>query len=152
MSKELASPNTEALIANLCSPLQIGAQLAEAPMRSVDCYIDQLNRLGLLNTTLVLGPIVIRRSYGVGGPSDSGQLIQAAISTEHGTAAAFWDSEDYALYKNDPAFEQEAMSRVRPLRDCGPAIRAMVWPHVSELLVRLTSGFTLTKGGLTEND
>lgn len=138
------STSAEAIIANLCGPLQIGAQLAEAPMRSVDSYIDQLNKSGLLHTTIVLGPIVIRRSYGVDGPTDSGELIQAAVSTAHGTAAVFWDSEDYVLFKGDPQFEAEALDRARPLRECPPAIRSMIWPQINELLIRLISSCQLS--------
>ena len=129
----------ESVLAKFCEPLQIVAQRAEAQMRSVDSYINQLNRSGLLHRTIVLGPIIISRSYGIDSPSDSGELILAAVTTDHGTTAVFWDSEDYASYRHDPEFEAESLARARPLRDCPPAIQSLIWPQIKPLLMRLIS-------------
>ena len=124
-------------IGQVCETLQSGAQAAETHIRNVDLYIEKVSALGLVNRTIITGPIVIRRGYGIDGPCDSGELIQAAISTEHGTAAVFWDSEDYAWCRHHDQFEFEAMLRARPLRECSPAIRAMVYPQVNDLLLCL---------------
>ena len=124
-------------ISRLCRTLDRRAQDAAAYMQSVDRNVAQLRSLGLVNRTIITGPIVIQRSHGLNGPSDSGELIQAAISTEHGTVAVFWDSEDFALYRHDEEFDAEAMERARPLRECSPAVRAMVAPHICHLLGEL---------------
>jgi hypothetical protein len=137
------SPSAEALIAGLCGPLQVGAQLAEAPMRSIDSYIEQLNQSGLLYPTLALGTIVMSRSYGMHCQSESNELIQAAVSTKHGTAAVYWDSEDYMDFEDDPDFEAEALIRTRPLRECPPAIRSLVWPQINGLLMRVINSCRL---------
>ncbi len=143
--KLVHKPLGTALFTQLCNSLQLSSQLVDAPMRSVDTYLAQMNRLGLFNRSIVVGPIVIRRSYGVDGRSDSGEFIQAAVTTDHGTAAVFWDSEDYVELKSSHDFEAEAWSRVRPLRECPPAIRSMVWPHLDSLLVRLIAQCDLTR-------
>ena len=141
--KTQLQPSAEAIIASLCGPLQIGAQLADAPMRSIDSYIKQLNGSGLLNPTIALGTIVISRSYGVDCHEESNELIQAAVSTRHGTAAVYWDSEDYLQFEGGPDFHSEAMRRARPLRECPPAIRSMVWPQVNKLLVQVLNSARL---------
>lgn len=141
--KTQTKPSAEAIIASLCGPLQIGAQLADAPMRSIDSYIKQLNGLGLLYPTIALGTIVISRSYGVYCREESNELIQAAVSTRHGTAAVYWDSEDYLLFEDGADFHSEAMQRARPLRDCPAAIRSMVWPQVNKLLVQVLNSAKL---------
>ena len=130
-------PTGHLLFAQLCSSLQQGSELADAPMRCVDNHLAQLKRLGLLRRSIVVGPVVISRSYGVDGPGDSGEFVQAAVTTSHGTAAVFWNSDDFAEFKSDNEFEAEAFLRTRPLRDCSPAIRSMVWPHIDLLLLQL---------------
>jgi hypothetical protein len=126
-----------AQLAKVCESLATGATFAKAYVQSVDRYIAQLRDLGLLNATLIAGPVVIRRSHGSDGPSDSGELIQAAISLEQGTVAIFWDSEDFALYQHDAGFEAEAMLRARPLRECASGIQTILWPAVNDCLAVL---------------
>jgi len=127
----------ETRLAQLCQSLRIGDHLADSPLLYLDSCLSQLHDLGFFNSTIVVGPIVLSRSYGFDGPVDSGELIQAAVTTDRGAAAVFWDSEDYAQLRNEEAFLSEAYWRVRPLRDCAPAIRSVVWPHIEPLLIQL---------------
>jgi len=124
-------------IARACDTLQRGALDMDAYLQSVDRNVVQLRSLGLVNRTIIMGPIVIRRRHRLDNATGSFELIQAAISTEHGMAAVFWDSEDFELSKQDELFEAEAMERARPLRDCVPAVRGLVSPHICQLLGEL---------------
>jgi len=112
---------------------------ADIPMQSIDGYIQRLNDLGLFHRSIVCGPIAMTRSYGVEGPSDSGQLVQAGVTTELGSVAIFWDSEDFCEANQSQAFEEEAMMRAVALCDCTPAIRSIVWPHIAKLVDQLMS-------------
>ena len=106
-------------------------------MQSVDRNIEQISFLGLVDRSIVMGPVVARRRHGANELSGSPVLIQAAISTEHGTAAVFWNVEDFAFNRHDSKFEAEAMKRARPLRECSRAVQAMVWPHLATMLGEL---------------
>jgi len=130
-------------LAKLCYKLQIGSQLADGPLRTLDGYLAQLNQLGLFTQSIVLGPVVLTRAYGVDGPNDSGQVIQAAVTSDFGAAAVVWNSEDYHAAQDDYELERDALDRAVALRKCAPAIRSLVWPHVSELVDELMGRVTI---------
>ncbi len=135
--KLIPDADTEMVLAQLCYTLQLGSQLADAPIRAVDGYFAQLRKLGFFRRSIVLGPVIVSRAYGVEGPSDSGELIQAAVTSDLGAAAVFWDSEDYNRALESRTCECEALEAVRPLHDCEPAIRAVIWPHIPALVQKL---------------
>lgn len=110
------------------------AKLADAYVQSVDRNVEQLRSLGLVDQAIIMGPIVDRRGYAADRLDDSRVLIQAAISTDHGTSAIFWAPADFALYRHDERFEAEAIKRLRPLRECSLTIQAKVWPHIAPML------------------
>ncbi len=133
----IPNADTEMVLAQLCHTLQLGSQLADAPMRTVDGYFAQLRKLGIFHRSIVLGPVIVSRAYGVDGPGDSGELVQAALTTNFGAAAVFWNSEDYSYAREAGTSESDAFAAARPLRDCVPAIRAVLWPHIPPLVVVL---------------
>ncbi len=58
----IQSADTEMVLAQLCYTLQLGSQLADAPMRTVDGYLAQLKKLGLFHRSIVLGPVIVSRA------------------------------------------------------------------------------------------
>lgn len=131
--------DTEAALVRLRNTLTAVSCDSDMAMQSIDGYIQRLNDLGFFHRNIICGPIVMTRSYGIDGPSDSGQLVQAAVTSDHGSAVIFWDSEDYYEANQSQVFKEEAMLRVVALSDCTPAVRAVVWPHIAELVDRLMS-------------
>jgi hypothetical protein len=133
----------DVVLGQLCHKLTVGSQLADTPLCALDSYLSQLNQLGLFNQSIVLGPVVLRRAHGVDGRTDSGELVQAAITTDFGAAAVYWDSLDFDDVKDSHDFEGEALDRATPLRKCAPAIRSVVWPHVPALVTKLLDRATI---------
>jgi len=133
----ITTNDTDAVFARLQDTLTAVSRECDMPLQTMDGYIQRLNDLGLFHRNIICGPIVMTRSYGIDGPSDSGQLVQAAVTTDHGAAVIFWDSEDYYEANQSQVFEEEAMSRTVALCDCTPAIRSIVWPHIADLVERL---------------
>jgi len=131
------SANAESSVAKILGPVCFESEAIAARIKQFDSYITQFHSLGFVNRTIIVGPIVMRRSYGLDGPSDSGQLIQAAITTDHGVVAVIWDSEDYATSIQESTFDEDALDRARPLRECAPAVRSRVMPYVGELVLKL---------------
>ncbi len=105
----ITEPNTEVMLAKLCYDLQLGLRLSERPLKVFDSCLEKLNEFGLFHESFILGPVVLRRSFGINGPSDSDELIQAAVTTDFGAAAVFWDIEDYCDAKHACTIESEAI-------------------------------------------
>jgi hypothetical protein len=104
---------------------------------ALDGLNDRLRRLaatGLLGPTVVLGPVVLARPYAVGGPTISGQVVQAVLALPHGFGAVYWDTEDWVAHGDDASREVSALRAVTPFEECEPAVRALIAPHAGRLL------------------
>jgi hypothetical protein len=112
---------------------------AEAKMVEVNHLIGQLAATGFLHETVLLGPVIHRRYYAPRpGGSDSGQLAQAALCVPGGFGVVLCDSENYRqLSEMAEGLESEAMLHFRPFRECEPALKALLQPHIEPLLGRL---------------
>lgn len=106
----------------------------------LDGLNDRLRRLaatGVLGPTVVLGPVVLTRPYAVGGPTTSGQAVQAVLTLPHGFGAVYWDTEDRTFHEDDDSRAVIALRAVTPFEECEPAVRALIAPHAGRLLRKL---------------
>ena len=124
-------------MAELFRLLDDDIQVTDKHLQILDGYCIQLNRIGYVHRSIVVGPIVLRRSYGLDGPEDSGQLVQAALTTDFGSAAIFWDTEDYGDAIRTGDLERIAMESAVPLCKCESAIRSLVYPKIPNLVALL---------------
>ena len=129
---------TRALI-NQLNSLECDQHNLAATITRVNVQVAKLREAGLFNETLILGPIVLRRDWGLEGPSDSGELVQAAMCSHRGLVAVFWDTEDLAEAEScdPPMTDVDAQDRARPLGDCQPVIQWLVAKEADKLLDRL---------------
>jgi hypothetical protein len=111
-------------------------EVVEAMVPSINESLDQLARIKLLNETCVLGEVILRRNYSAkDGPSESGQLCQAALLLPGGVGVVLWDSEEYAaLEAQPPRWDKEVIMRFLPFEDCFPALQALLLPQIRPLL------------------
>lgn len=111
----------------------------EGIITRVNGQVDHLQKLGIFHSSIVLGPIVMRRHYGIDGPSDVAEIVQAGLSSDCGLVAIFWDTD--ALHEatdaGSPVGEWDAVDRSRPLSECSPIIRWLVAKHSKGLLEEL---------------
>jgi hypothetical protein len=82
----------------------------------------------------VLGPVVLARPYAAGGPTTSGQVVQAVLTLPHGFGAVYWDTEDWVAHEDGDSREEIALRAVTPFEECEPAVRALIAPHAGRLL------------------
>ena len=136
MQEQRNATATAQLTQFLCD-MRARVQAVDAAIKAFDKQVSELHHLGLIHRTILLGPVALTRGYAVGGPSISGEVVQAALASDGGAAAIFWDSEDRCLDLSVEETESEAMDKARRLADCPAAIRTAVWPHMNELLAKL---------------
>ncbi len=117
--------------------LVLGSHRVKTDLELVNQVIQQLSVLGLWQSQILLGPIVLRRAHGIGGPEGSGELLQVAVSSEIGIAMIFWDSEDLHAADLSGSVRQLAFDNAISLVECKPAIQALAWQHVPRLLTKL---------------
>lgn len=107
---------------------------ADAVLEGLNGLLARLHALGLWQTTVVLGPFVLTRSHGVGGPTDSGQAVQAVLTLPGGFGAVYWDTEEAVAARDEEGLESEVTSRVVPYEECEPGVRALLAPYAVVLL------------------
>jgi hypothetical protein len=112
-------------------------ELAEAELPVINDLINQLAVIDLANGVIILGDVVYQRPYNPGaGPSDSGQVMQAAIAIPGGLGLVLWDSEVFAASAATDNLEREARSRFLPFANCSSAWKALVMQHAESLIER----------------
>jgi len=124
-------------------------EIAEARVPEINGLLAQLTSTGLLNETALLGGVVISRSYSaVCGQDDSGQILVAALLVPGGLGVACFDSEELALLDEYTYREgKAAFLNFRPFDQCELAIRALLLPHVEQLLARFCEMARLPRNG-----
>ena len=129
------------------SELEANQHVWESIITRVNCQVQRMRDLGVFHSSIALGPIVLRRHYGIEGPTDSGEIVQAGISSDSGLVAVFWDTEDlYEAHKADTgSMELDAAERSRPLAECGAAIRWLVAKHANTLARSLFKAATVVR-------
>src|SRR6056297_717158 len=123
--------------------LKAGAMLAEQQVVTFNGHVRELFEMGLFPRDCYLGPIVLSRGYGLDGPTDSGELVQAVLCTQSGAAAVHWDTEEYQTLNQEDDLAVSANDRAVPLQQCAPAIQALVRPTIPRLLDRLLNSVTI---------
>jgi hypothetical protein len=113
-------------------------ELAEALLPAINQQIQHFAALGLSHT-VILGKILHQRSYTPGlGPTDSGQVYQAAIMVPGGLGIVRWDSEQHAALLDFPdGPESEASIHFVPLDECEAGIKALLVSEARNLLDQL---------------
>ncbi|QDU59954.1 hypothetical protein Pan216_07890 [Planctomycetes bacterium Pan216] len=120
---------------------------AEARVEGLNEQFRALHATGMLHNLVLLGSVILSRPYGVGGPFDSGQSIQAALSLRAGVGAIYWDTEDAATLADDPdGYEREASGRVVPFEECEPAVRALLYSCIPDLVERMIKEIDRAEG------
>lgn len=138
--------NGQSLTAQL-HELEAGQHVWEGIIARVNHQVERLQDLGVFNSTIILGPLVMRREYGVDGPADSAEIVQAGLSSESGLVAIFWDIEDLheANKAELHAKDWDAIDRARPLSECSTQIRWLVAKESHGLLELLMQSAKLAR-------
>jgi hypothetical protein len=123
--------------------LRTFAQAAENRILHINTVIQEVNAIGLLNPTVLLGQLLHQRGYEpVPGGSDSGQVIQAALLVPGGIGALYWDTETYqSLVQTPEGLEADSWRHFVPFDKCEVAIRAMLAVHHADLVNRFLQLF-----------
>lgn len=134
-----AQPSNSQELARLLGELESEQSALEAVINQVNSQVGRFREAGFFNESLVLGDVILQRHWGIMGPQDSSELVQAAICSERGLMAVFWELEEYldAQQRDGTAPEDDAQDRCRCLDECPPLIRWLVANKAEQLLERL---------------
>ncbi|WP_146411622.1 hypothetical protein [Crateriforma conspicua] len=112
---------TQSRTEDLLSTLRQMTDELAAAIGVADRSIDELNRIvkaidetGLLFPVVITGPVFLRRWYSPHGQDDNLQIVQAALSSEFGAAAVFWNGEEFDDLVNSDSMDDLAASRSMP--------------------------------------
>jgi hypothetical protein len=119
--------------------LESNRHVWEGIITRVNSQVARLRELGVFHSTIVLGPLVMRRDYGVDGPGEGAEVVQAGLSSDCGLVAIFWDTEDlHEANKAEAAVKEwDAIDRARPLSECSALVRWLVAKESNQLLTML---------------
>lgn len=114
---------------------------SEARVLEFNGLIRQLGAAGCVGPVVLLGRLLHRYEYTPGaGPSDSEQVVQAALSATFGFGVIMWNSEEYARLAALPdGPEAEAQLYYRPFDECEGVLQALLLPEIEPLLERFMS-------------
>jgi hypothetical protein len=115
---------------------------AEGKAEHVNLLVSELGSTGLLTRQTLLGP-TFTAPYEAGlGPSDSAQVVQAALSVPRGFGVCRWEMDEFLQLQSSPAFANQFESRARilfePFEACTPAEKKFLLPFLEEMLEDLT--------------
>lgn len=113
---------------------------SEAHIVSLNHVVGSIADLNLVTEQVLLGHVVHMRDYTPSaGITDSGIVLQAALSIPGGLGIVTWDTDVYARARLSPdGLHGEGHHRFMEYASLDPAIRALLLPHVESLLTRLT--------------
>ncbi|MEK6259515.1 MAG: hypothetical protein AABP62_12935 [Planctomycetota bacterium] len=112
---------------------------AEPVIAKANRQIRNLGDSGLLNRSILLGPVLHSVDYPIGsGREGSSQAIMAALDVPRGMGVVHWDVDDYLAVEHDPEqLHADAKIYFQKYEDCEPAIQSLLLPHVTPLMSRL---------------
>lgn len=128
-------------LATLAGRLAHALEQGEASVLEAKDLCDCLVRTGAVAPAVLPGPIVATNPYPAGGPTDSGQAVQAVLRLPGGLGAVWWDTEELCALSAGPPEEAEAEAarQFTPYAECPPLVRAGILaaaPLLSARLVR----------------
>jgi hypothetical protein len=111
------------------------AEQAELLVDEAHAAIRRLATAHVIGPRLLLGSIVLSQPYSLEAEmSSSGQMVQAALSSQNGFGVILWDSEELAELNRSARLEYEAAQRFVPIGECPPAIKAAMLSELEPLL------------------
>ena len=121
--------------------VSIRAQLeqAEARIPAINVAIEQLSGIQLLPETALLGHVIFERHYcPIVGPTDTSQVLQAALLIPQGLGIVMWTLDEYITFRNAPNNHQGDITvRFVGFDDLEFAIKGLLMPHTQSLLDRV---------------
>ena len=102
--------DTRTLLEQLNLAIRQETEHAEPYFRTLNMQLRQLHSSGLFPNVALLGPVVLVRPYGVDGPWDTGEIVQAALGLPSGFGAIYWDTEEIGENQD----ESEVCARISP--------------------------------------